>query len=229
MRDRPVLSSFLVDVTMADSEFIEKRVRIRGAGKEHEGVYQCVAANNVGSLTRISHVAVIKRTKVKIVGDDGPQEMAIQAGQPAKLPCRVENDERNRITNIAWTKDDMSLQVGVEDRIDFGYDGSMTIFNVQKRHEGRYKCKVKTLRDEASAEVPLRVIVNAPVITKFSDHQKVFSGTSLELECQATGIPAPETTWTFNKTSTSVTGENYHIKSAMMTDSGFYMCTSKVG
>ena len=103
------------------------------------------------------------------------------------------------------------------------------LFNVQKRHEGRYKCKVKTLRDEASAEVPLRVIVNAPVITKFSEHQKVFSGTSLELECQATGIPSPETSWTFNKTSTSITGENYHIKSAMMTDSGFYTCTSKVG
>ena len=72
-----------------------------------------------------------------------------------KLPCNVDQDENNKITNIVWTKDDLSLQVGVEDRIDFGYDGSLTIFNVQKRHEGRYKCKVKTLRDEASAEVEM--------------------------------------------------------------------------
>ena len=72
-----------------------------------------------------------------------------------KLPCNVDQDENNKITNIVWTKDDHSLQVGVEDRIDFGYDGSLTIFNVQKRHEGRYKCKVKTLRDEASAEVEM--------------------------------------------------------------------------
>ena len=141
---------------------------------------------------------------------------------------RVDNDDRNRITNIAWTKDDLSLQVGVEDRIDFGYDGSLTIFNVQKRHEGRYKCKVKTLRDDASAEVPLKVIVNAPVITKHTADQKVFSGTSLSLECVATGIPVPETSWTFNKTATSVIGDDYHIKSAISSDSGFYTCTSKV-
>jgi len=237
VRDRPVLSRYLVDVTSVDSEFIEKRsvdsefiekrVKIRGVSKNHEGLYQCVASNNVGSVMKNSHVIVIRRTKVTIASDDGPQEIAIQAGQKLKLPCNVDQDENNKITNIVWTKDDLSLQVGVEDRIDFGYDGSLTIFNVQKRHEGRYKCKVKTLRDEASAEVPLKVIVNAPVITKYSQSQKVFSGTSLNLECKATGIPFPETTWTFNKTATSIIGENYFIKKAITADSGYYTCTSK--
>ena len=33
---RPVLSSHLVDVTMAAADFVEKRVRVRGAGKNHE-------------------------------------------------------------------------------------------------------------------------------------------------------------------------------------------------
>ena len=75
--------------------------------------------------------------QVSIVSEDGPQEISIHAGQQAKLPCQVDNDERNRITNIEWTKDGDSIQVGVEDRIDFGYDGSLIIFNVQKRHEGQ--------------------------------------------------------------------------------------------
>ena len=75
--------------------------------------------------------------QVSIVSEEGPQEISIHAGQQAKLPCLVDNDERNRITNIEWTKDGDSIQVGVEDRIDFGYDGSLIIFNVQKRHEGQ--------------------------------------------------------------------------------------------
>jgi len=227
VKERPVLSSYLADVTMANSDFIEKRVKIKSATKVHEGIYQCVATNNVGSVVKNSHVVVIKRTKVSIASDEGPPEITIQAGQKLKLPCRVENDERNRITNVNWKKDNKSIQVGVDDRIDFGYDGSLIIFNVQKRHEGTYKCTVTTLRDEASSEVPLRVIVNAPVITKSSPNQRVFSGTSLDLECISNGIPFPETKWTFNKTITNVVGEVYEIKSAIGTDSGFYKCTAK--
>ena len=56
VRDRPVLSSYLVDVTVVDSDRVEKRIRIRGADKSHEGVYQCVASNNVGSVMKNSHV-----------------------------------------------------------------------------------------------------------------------------------------------------------------------------
>eukprot|EP00092_Neocalanus_flemingeri_P006891 GFUD01007439.1.p1 GENE.GFUD01007439.1~~GFUD01007439.1.p1 ORF type:complete len:1699 (-),score=403.24 GFUD01007439.1:397-5493(-) len=227
LKDKPVLSSYLADVTMAESDFIEKRVKIKSATKIHEGIYQCVATNNVGSVVKNSHVVVIKRTKVSIASDEGPPEIRIQAGQKLKLPCRVENDERNRITNVNWKKDNKSIQVGVDDRIDFGYDGSLIIFNVQKRHEGTYKCTVTTLRDEASSEVPLRVIVNAPVITKSSPNQRMFSGTSLNLECISNGIPLPETKWTFNKTITNIVGEVYEVKSAISTDSGFYTCTAK--
>ena len=190
VRDRPVLSSYLVDVMVVDSDRVEKRIRIRGATKSHEGLYQCIASNNVASVMKSSHVNVIKRTKVSIISETGPQELSIQAGERFKLNCNVDHDERNKITNIEWTKDGKSIQ-GL-DNIDFGYDGGLTIFNVQTRHQGIYKCKVKTLRDSASAEVPLNVIVNGPVITRYSGHQVMFSGTSLMLECVATGIPAPE-------------------------------------
>ena len=228
MRDRPVLSSHLVDITMADTEYSEKTVRIRGARRGNEGLYQCIATNNVGSVMKNSNVIVIKRTRVSIVSHDGPQEISIQAGQKLTLPCRVENDERNKITDIRWTKDDKTIEVGIDDRIDFGYDGSLIIFNVQKRHEGRYRCRVKTQGDEESAEVPLKVIVNAPVITSHSPHQRVFSGSSLDLQCDANGIPAPEISWTFNKTSTLVSGEIYSIRNAITTDSGHYTCIAKV-
>ena len=44
---------------------------------------------------------------------------------------------------------------------------------------GRYKCRVKTLRDSASGEVPLRVTVNAPVIIKHSADVKVTNQTQI--------------------------------------------------
>ena len=36
VRERPVLSSYLVDTIMANRDFVEKRVMVRGASKMHE-------------------------------------------------------------------------------------------------------------------------------------------------------------------------------------------------
>ena len=68
----------------------------------------------------------------------------------------------------------LDWMVGSKDRVDFGGDGSISIANVQKRHSGLYRCTVSTLYDNVSASVPVNVMVNAPVITKYSDNQVWF-------------------------------------------------------
>ena len=45
----------------------------------------------------------------------------------------------NRITNVTWTKNEMPIQAGLKDQVDFGFDGSISIANVQKRHSGLYR------------------------------------------------------------------------------------------
>ena len=67
-----------------------------------------------------------------------------------------------------WSQDDTKIVASQEDQIDLGYGSAgytLIIMNVQARHEGRYVCTVTTLRDEASAVAPLRVLANAPQIT----------------------------------------------------------------
>jgi hypothetical protein len=59
-------------------------------------------------------VRIIRRTKVSISNEEGGRsDMTIPAGQKLKLPCKVENDEMNRITKIGWTKNNRSIEVGV--------------------------------------------------------------------------------------------------------------------
>ena len=199
---------------------------IRGLSPYTEYEFVVLAKNNVGTVVKNSHVRVLKRTKVSILGEDGRADITVPAGQKLKLPCKVDNDDMNRITGIVWTKDDEGIQVGGKDIIDFGMDNSITIINVQKRHEGLYKCTVTTVKDQESAEIPLRVLVNAPVITKHSKNQIIFSGTTLQLECISTGIPEPSTRWTFNRTITNVTAPTFDIKNAISADAGSYTCTS---
>ena len=96
VREKPVLTKYLADITAAKSEFIEKRVRILGATRSHEGLYQCVASNTIGTVVKNAQVEVISRTRVSIASQDGDREITVQAGGKLKLPCRVDNDVRYR-------------------------------------------------------------------------------------------------------------------------------------
>ena len=136
------------------------------------------------------------------------------------------NNYEFRITRIQWLKNGTALAHGEDDTIDFGWDGSISIFSVQRRHEGLFTCKVTTVNDEESAEINVKVLVNAPVITKSSQDVHIFSGESITLECAAAGIPEPEIRWTFNRTITKVVGQKFDIKSAISADGGSYTCTA---
>jgi len=82
--------------------------------------------------------------------------------------------------------------------------------------------------DSANDTVPLRVVVNAPVITSRSPaKQIVFDGDSLALLCNANGIPEPKISWVFNKTRTNVVGSEYRVNKAISSDTGEYICEAK--
>ena len=46
----------MVDSQSAKSEFIEKRVKILKAARAHEGLYQCVANNSIGTVMKNAQV-----------------------------------------------------------------------------------------------------------------------------------------------------------------------------
>ena len=47
---------YLVDSQSAKSEFIEKRVKILKAARAHEGLYQCIANNSIGTVMKNAQV-----------------------------------------------------------------------------------------------------------------------------------------------------------------------------
>ena len=59
---------------------------------------------------------------------------------------------------------------------------------------GTYNCLVKTSRDEAEQDFVVEV-VQAPIIKPFPEEQFVLVGDSINLTCEAYGIPRPEVAW----------------------------------
>ena len=199
---------------------------ILSMNKVTSGNYSCEANNQYGSsISKVAEIYVIKPTTASI--SDTGEKLRVNAGSRLTIPCHFAYDRKNKVTGVEWMKDGKEISITSKDRVDFGMDGSIMIADVQNRHEGEYTCLVTTAHDYANASVVVEVVVNAPVITSVSKNQVIFSGSSVALICNAKGLPTPEITWTFNGTKTDVTGPEFRILKAMVTDIGAYKCTAK--
>lgn len=65
VKEKPVVMKYLVDSQPAKSEFIEKRVRILKATRAHEGLYQCIANNSIGTVVKNAQVEFLVEKKTQ--------------------------------------------------------------------------------------------------------------------------------------------------------------------
>ncbi|CAB4069469.1 HMCN [Lepeophtheirus salmonis] len=120
-QDAPLTNAYVHEIATASKVFRESRVIVKNVTKANDGVYQCRADNDYGTgVAKFSRVNVLRRTRATI-SESG--EISIHAGTNLKIPCNIEKDQMNQITNIQWVK---PFKVGAKDRIDFGVDGSLT-------------------------------------------------------------------------------------------------------
>ena len=152
------LKKYVKEITQVSENLKESRIFIPQVNKSlHQGVFHCEAANAYGSgVSKFANVSVIQPTKVEILDE----KVNAHAGDDLKLRIEIQVDPSNPITNIKWSKNNESIQVGAEDRVYYGADGSIAIANVQKRHSGlyRYNLKIKNANfaTVVSVENPIR-------------------------------------------------------------------------
>ena len=137
------LKKYVKEITQVSENLKESRIFIPQVNKSlHQGVFHCEAANAYGSgVSKFANVSVIQPTKVEILDE----KVNAHAGDDLKLRIEIQVDPSNRITNIKWSKNNESIQVGAEDRVYYGADGSIAIANVQKRHSGLYRYNFKKM------------------------------------------------------------------------------------
>ena len=113
-------------------------------------------------------------------------------GEGVTLSCEAEGDPAPR---VSWHSE-RALRLAKEGpnyRIEDS--GALVFFNVEKGDEGRYRCKAKNMYGSAQSEwADLRVEAGAEV-KEWPETLRVEKGKKLELQCAATGDPAPIISW----------------------------------
>ncbi|KAK3606002.1 hypothetical protein CHS0354_025034 [Potamilus streckersoni] len=137
-----------------------------------------------------------------IIFDRTPVNVTVIAGNTAVLPCIVENRGEQQ---IIWMTPQRIL-ISTEDRrvIDdmrmsierpFVRDWNLHIRSVELKDNGIYTCQVNTNPIQIK-RIHLNVLVPASIVDETSSHDiEVREWETVQLTCNATGVPEPSVSW----------------------------------
>ncbi|XP_008186143.1 Down syndrome cell adhesion molecule-like protein Dscam2 isoform X2 [Acyrthosiphon pisum] len=186
----------------------------------HRGSYSCIAKNRAGIInqTALLMVNVPPRWILE------PTDKAFAQGGDAKIECKADGFPKPQVT---WKKaignspgdykDIKDLKPGSDDiKVD---EGTLSIHNIQKNHEGHYLCEaVNGIGSGLSAVITISVQA-PPHFEIKARNQTSEKGQPAVLECMAKGEKPIGIVWNMNnKRLDAKEEERYTIREEILTD-----------
>ncbi|XP_068563703.1 hemicentin-1 [Cebidichthys violaceus] len=155
------------------------------------GQYTCKVTSVAGSAEKSYELDVYLPPTIA-GGDDGPTERKVVLSKPLILECEAGGHPPPSLT---WLKDGVPVRDGESVRL-LEQGSKIEIFSATVSDSGRYICVATSIAGEKEVKYDVKVLV-PPFIDGADDvtDSTVIVSSPLELECQATGTPAPVITW----------------------------------
>ncbi|XP_075039503.1 leucine-rich repeats and immunoglobulin-like domains protein 1 [Mixophyes fleayi] len=202
-------------------------LHLRNVTFEHEGQYQCIITNHFGS-TYSNKAGLIVNVLPSFIKT--PSDNSIRTGTTARLECAADG---HPTPEIAWQKDggtdfpaarERRMHVMPDDHVFF-------ITDVKIEDMGVYSCTAQNSAGSVSANASLSIL-EMPFLAHPLEDRTVSAGSTLALQCKASGSPPPRITWLKGDEPLVMT-ERHHftagnqfliIRNVVQEDAGKYTC-----
>uniref|UniRef100_A0A8D3BS04 Immunoglobulin superfamily, member 10 n=1 Tax=Scophthalmus maximus TaxID=52904 RepID=A0A8D3BS04_SCOMX len=206
--------------------------------KEDAGKYRCGAKNFLGYIEKLIILEVGQKPYI-LTRPRGIIRSV--SGEPLFLHCLSDGSPRPR---IYWTipAGHTLTRPQILGRYQLLENGTLVVQDTTLHDRGNYICRARSDDGEALLTVPVVIIAYPPRITAGPPPSvRAVSGTPIQLNCAATGIPKPEITWELPDRSVLSTAEQGRpmgsellhpqgtliIQRPRVSDSGTYKCLAK--
>ncbi|XP_033758139.1 hemicentin-1-like [Pecten maximus] len=194
---------------------------ISSLATDDTGTYRCNAVNSIGtgqsSLTSLTVTYAPENTVVS------PASMTRNEGQSISATCTSDGTPN---PTFSWVK--------VSTNQAFGSTATLSISNIDRGHDGVYRCTASNSRGSQTGTLTVTVLY-LPVSTVTSAQSSVVlsSGQSQTLQCNTVSNPSVTAySWTKDGVSlTSATSQSYTVTISASDDYGTYACyaTNSIG
>ncbi|XP_027145831.1 hemicentin-1 [Larimichthys crocea] len=175
------------------AQYVERGhyLKIPRAQASDAGQYTCKVTSVAGSTEKSYELDVYLPPTIA-GGDDWPTERKVVLSKPLILECEAGGHPPPSLT---WLKDGVPVRDGESVRV-LEQGTKIEIISATVSDSGRYVCVATSIAGEKEVKYDVRVLV-PPFIDGADDvtDSTVIINSALELECQATGTPAPVITW----------------------------------
>ncbi|XP_068578772.1 immunoglobulin superfamily member 10 isoform X2 [Cebidichthys violaceus] len=211
---------------------------IYNSGKEDAGKYRCGAKNFIGYIEKLIILDVGQKPYI-LTRPRGIIRSV--SGEPLFLHCLSDGSPSPKIHWIIPSGHTLT-RPQVLGRYQLLENGTLVIQDTTLHDRGNYICRARSDAGEAVLTVPVVIIAYPPRITLGPPPSvRALTGTPIQLNCAAIGIPKPEITWELPNRSVLSAAEQGHpmgsellhpqgtliIQRPKASDSGTYKCLAK--
>ncbi|XP_072176576.1 hemicentin-1-like [Diadema setosum] len=190
-----------------------------------DGVFECFVSNSAGNVTRRIDLQVQVPPSIR----PGPPKVTTRVSQSVRLFCDATGVPPPQ---IVWQKNGQRVQAS--DGFLTIRDGMLQIDDAQPSDAGRYVCIAKNGAGVDVLKIRLEVHEPPSIVTATQSY-RVRVDTSVELECQVSGIPQPTIHWRHNGRDINLASGHYikldnnNLKIPLVRpeDSGTYTCIAR--
>ncbi|KAK2508441.1 hypothetical protein MC885_016939, partial [Smutsia gigantea] len=172
------------------------KLQIARSQRSDSGNYTCIASNIEGKAQKNYILSI--QVPPSVAGAEIPSEVSVLRGENVELVCNA-----NGIPTpvIQWLRDGKPITSNETERIRVTANGStLNIYGALSSDTGKYTCVATNPAGEEDRIFNLNVYVPPAIRGNKEETEKLMAlvGTSINIECRATGTPPPQINWLKN-------------------------------